>query len=139
MVHSLSSDTVDVADKKQRAGIQLVMYSSCASILFRQRKRRKNSLYLLAYITLLLVTQTVYCAVTAKTVQAMYIDNRDYPGGPWQYFLSSKEQATNVVCSAALFVATFLSDLLVVCTSSFIDVLFVELLIIVCDSYGDAG
>ncbi|THH23103.1 hypothetical protein EUX98_g8081 [Antrodiella citrinella] len=94
-------------------GIQLVMYVSCALFLFKQRRERKTSLYILAYITLLLAIQTIYCAVQARTVQVMYVDNRNYPGGPWQYFLDTQSQAINVIFFATLFLVTFLSDLLV--------------------------
>ena len=69
---------------------------------------------MLAYITLSLIIQTIYCAVQARTVQVMYIDNRNYPGGPWQYFLDTQSQAINVMFYALLFLSTFLSDLLVV-------------------------
>lgn len=90
------------------------MYTSCALYLWRQRKERRASAFLLAYITLLLSIQTIYCAVQARTVQVMYVDNRNYPGGPWQYFLDTQELAINVMFYATLFVTTFLTDLLVV-------------------------
>jgi hypothetical protein len=52
--------------------------------------------------------------VQANTVQSIYIDNRNYPGGPWTYFLATQNLAVNVVFYAALFVLTFLTDMLVV-------------------------
>jgi len=94
-------------------GIQLVLYASCAMYLFKQRKQRKTSLYILAYITLCLVIQTIFCAVEARTIEVLYVDNRNYPGGPWQYFLDTQSQAINVIFFATLFVVTFLSDVLV--------------------------
>ena len=70
---------------------------------------------MLAYITLALIIQTIYCADQARTVQIMYVDNRNYPGGPWQYFLSNNQpKALDVLFYASLFLVTFLSDLLVV-------------------------
>lgn len=53
--------------------------------------------------------------VQARTVQLIYVDNRDYPGGPWQYFLATQNLAINVMFYATLFLLTFLSDILVVC------------------------
>ena len=41
---------------------------------------------MLAYITLIFVIQSFYVGVQAVTVQLMYVDNRNYPGGPWTYF-----------------------------------------------------
>lgn len=52
--------------------------------------------------------------VQANTVQSIYIDNRNYPGGPWQYFLATQNLPVDVIFFATLFVLTFLSDILVV-------------------------
>ena len=95
-------------------GTQLVLYTTCALYLWSQRKTRKRSIFLLAYITLLLVIETMYMVVQANTVQSMYIDNRNFPGGPWAYFLATQQLPINVIFYATLFVLTFLSDLLLV-------------------------
>jgi len=93
-------------------GTQLVLYTTCALYLWSQRKTRKRSIFLLAYITLLLVIETMFMVVQANTVQSMYIDNRNFPGGPWTYFLATQQLPINVIFYATLFVLTFLSDLL---------------------------
>lgn len=51
----------------------------------------------------------------ARTVQVIYIDNRNYPGGPWAYFLATQYLPINVAFYSTLFILTFLSDLLIVC------------------------
>ncbi|KAG2022584.1 hypothetical protein CC2G_000321 [Coprinopsis cinerea AmutBmut pab1-1] len=102
-------------------GIQLVLFTSCATFLWSQiqsasrRNKRANrmSIFLLAYMSLLLTVETIYVAVQARTVQDIYVDNRNYPGGPWQYFLATQDKAINVIFYATLFVAAFLADLLV--------------------------
>lgn len=101
-------------------GAQLVLYTSCALHLWRHRKTRKRSAFLLAYTTFLLAIETIFMVVQANTVQAVYIDNRNYPGGPWEYFLATQNLAINVIFFATLFVLTFLSDLLVVSVPYFI-------------------
>jgi len=70
-------------------------------------------MFLLAYISLLLSISTLYMVAQARTVQDMYIDNRNYPGGPWAYFLATQYLAENVIFCSTLFVLTFLSDLLI--------------------------
>lgn len=97
-------------------GVQLVLWASCALYLWKQRQRGKKTGLLLCYITLLLVVETIFGIVQARTVQVIYIDNRNYPGGPWQYFLDTQSLAINVMFYATLFVITFLCDLLVVRT-----------------------
>lgn len=94
-------------------GIQLVLYTTCALYLWSQRKLRKQAIFLLAYMTLLLTIESIFMVVQANTVQSIYIDNRNYPGGPWTYFLATQNLAINVIFYATLFVLTFLSDLLV--------------------------
>ncbi|KAF8971758.1 hypothetical protein BDZ97DRAFT_1143843 [Flammula alnicola] len=95
-------------------GIQVMLYTSCAIFLWNARlSRGRQSVFLLGYITLLLCTETIFCAVQARTVQVIYIDNRNYPGGPWAYFLATQYLAINVIFFATLFVLTFLADLLV--------------------------
>ncbi|KAI0701260.1 hypothetical protein C8T65DRAFT_545628, partial [Cerioporus squamosus] len=94
-------------------GVQLVLWASCASYLWKQQKRGRKTGFLLCYITLLLIVETIYGIVQARTVQVIYIENRNYPGGPWQYFLNTQSLAINVMFYATLFLITFLCDLLV--------------------------
>ncbi|PFH45791.1 hypothetical protein AMATHDRAFT_71080 [Amanita thiersii Skay4041] len=95
-------------------GIQIVLYVICAMYLWSQRVRRgKAMLFLLGYITLLLCFETLFIAVSARTVQDAYVDYRNYPGGPWAWFLATQYLPEDVLFYASLFVLTFLSDLLV--------------------------
>ncbi|TFK18700.1 hypothetical protein FA15DRAFT_627689 [Coprinopsis marcescibilis] len=96
-------------------GIQLVLFSSCASYLWGRRKAgNRSSMFLLAYMTLLLLVETLFLAVQARTVQDIYVDNRNYPGGPWAYFLATQDKEINVMFYATLFLLTFLADLLII-------------------------
>jgi hypothetical protein len=97
------------------------MYTTCALYLWSERKNRKQSVLLLAYTTLLLMVQTIFVIVQSKTVQMIYIDNRNFPGGPWTFFLATQNLAINVIFYAALLVVTFLSDLLVVSVPRFMN------------------
>ncbi|PPR03792.1 hypothetical protein CVT24_007472 [Panaeolus cyanescens] len=95
-------------------GVQLVLYIACARYLWRVRQSRgRTSTFLLCYMTLLLLIETLFAAVQARTVEDIYISNRNYPGGPWAYFLETQYLAVNVIFYATLFLLTFLSDLLV--------------------------
>ena len=74
-------------------------------------------LFLLAYITVLLMLESLFVSVGTWTILDIYINNRNYPGGPWVYFLATQDLPENVIFFASLFVLTFLSDLLVVSNS----------------------
>ncbi|KAG6911288.1 hypothetical protein DXG01_002127 [Tephrocybe rancida] len=93
-------------------GIQLILYVACARYLWNTRHSRQ-SIFLLTYITLLLCIETIFEVAQSHTVQMIYVDNRNYPGGPWAYFLATQELPINVLFIASLFSLTFLADLLV--------------------------
>ena len=57
-------------------GIQLCMFVYCANYLWTQRKIRKHSFYILAFIISIFIVETIFVAVQARTVQICYIDNR---------------------------------------------------------------
>lgn len=99
-------------------GVQLVLWTSCAIYLWRQRRKGTQTVFLLCYITLLLIVETIFSIIQAYTVQVVYIENRNYPGGPWQYFLVSQNQPIYVLFFVTLFVITFMCDLLVVSSVS---------------------
>ena len=65
---------------------------------------------------MMFITSFIYTVDQARTVQLVYIDNRDYPGGPWAWFLASQSLAINVVFYATFFLMTFFADALVVRT-----------------------
>lgn len=110
-------------------GLQAVLFINCAKLLYSrysksQRstshplfKKDVKSLFYLFYIILLFAVETVYAVIQAQTIQSMYIDNRNYPGGPWAYFLATRNVLINEIFYGSLFVLTFLVDLLLVSLS----------------------
>ncbi|KAJ7355387.1 hypothetical protein DFH08DRAFT_954873 [Mycena albidolilacea] len=94
-------------------GIQLLLWTNCAIFLWKRRRHGRQPMLLLFYMTAMLLIESLFVAVQARTVQFIYIDNRNYPGGPWAFFLNSQTAAINVIFYATLFLLTFLSDLLV--------------------------
>ncbi|KAJ7876050.1 hypothetical protein B0H14DRAFT_2714429 [Mycena olivaceomarginata] len=94
-------------------GLQLALYIGCARYLWTRKEHTWQRMFLLGYITLMLLIESIFVAVEARTVQFVYIDNRNYPGGPWSFFLNSQTAAVNVIFYATLFLLTFLSDLFV--------------------------
>lgn len=68
----------------------------------------------LVYITVLLLLESVVVVTSICGLDEMYIQNRNYPGGPMAWFLAEANQPANVAFYSSLFALTFLSDLLVV-------------------------
>ena len=94
--------------------MQLVLWTICASYLWKKYRQGKRTGFLLCYIIVLLSVETIFAIVQTRAVQIAYVDNRNYAGGPWQYFLDTQSQAVYVAFYASWFVITFLCDLLVV-------------------------
>ena len=113
----------------KRIGFQAVLFINCANLLYSRYSKSQRSasyplfkkdgkaLFLLFYVTLLFAIETVYAVIQAQTIQSMYIDNRNYPGGPWAYFLATRNVLINEIFYGSLFVLTFLVDLLLVSLS----------------------
>jgi uncharacterized membrane protein len=74
-------------------------------------------LSLLVYVTILLSLSSMLAVTGTWILEDIYINNRNYPGGPWVYFLATQDLPENVIFIVVLFVLTFLSDLLVVSLS----------------------
>lgn len=100
---------------KKSTGIQFTLYLSCAMFLWNDRRARSGRfIFLLVYITVLIIIATIFAAVQARTTEETYVDNRNFPGGPWQYFLSTEYLPINVMFYATFIAGTFLADLLMV-------------------------
>ena len=97
-----------------RTGVQLVLWTTCVTYLWKERKRGWNIIFLICYLCLLLSIQFIFSIVQARTIEIMYIDNRNYPGGPWRYFLNTPHLAVNGIFYITFHIGTFLCDLLVV-------------------------
>ncbi|KIL60275.1 hypothetical protein M378DRAFT_14252 [Amanita muscaria Koide BX008] len=96
-------------------GMQLILYVVCARYLWRERDRRgRGVFFLLAYITLLLGLSSLWASSVTWAVENIYIDNRNYPGGPWSYVLATPNLPEDVILITGVFVLTFLSDLLMI-------------------------
>ena len=96
-------------------GVQVVMYWICASYLWKQRRCQGQLVYFrLAYITILFLLESLVIASSSWAIDGMFIQNRNYPGGPVAWFLASGNAPLNVAFFASFFILTFMSDLLVV-------------------------
>ncbi|KAI0775501.1 hypothetical protein BD413DRAFT_470355 [Trametes elegans] len=94
-------------------GLQLVLWFLCVSHLWGQRHRGRKITFLLVYLPILLAIETVCVIAQGNYTQLEFVDNRDFPGGPWQFHLLSQAAPASVVYNAGIFVLSFLTDLLV--------------------------
>ncbi len=69
-------------------GITFVLYCLCAQSLYlrlQEPDKRRQTLFNLSNITLLLLCATVHLALNTWMMQLAYVDNSDFPGGPLAY------------------------------------------------------
>ncbi|KAK2462320.1 hypothetical protein APHAL10511_005626 [Amanita phalloides] len=93
-------------------GVQFMLYVICASYLWKQRENLGRVVSLrLAYITILILLESLFAAATIWTTGDMFIVNRNYPGGPMAYFGATQDLPEDVTFIASLVILTFLSDL----------------------------
>ncbi|KAJ6612711.1 hypothetical protein B0H10DRAFT_2278854 [Mycena sp. CBHHK59/15] len=104
-------------------GAQLVLYLACARILWgkmgKTSRTRKTSSFLLAYITILCILNTMWTGVSAFGLQATYIDNRNYPaaapdgpGGPIAFLGVEFSLPFNIVGQIVFTAENLLADAL---------------------------
>jgi len=93
-------------------GVQFVLYLACARILWRRKPRSRFTVFLLAYITVLCAMNTIWTATSAFGLQSTYIDNRNFPGGPFAYLQVEFSQPFNVVSLASYITGNILADAL---------------------------
>ncbi|KAF8899342.1 hypothetical protein BD779DRAFT_77469 [Infundibulicybe gibba] len=78
-------------------GVQAVLFSVCAFYLWRQRKVRPIYAFLLAYTTLLFLASTLVQVAQAHLTELAFVDNKNFPGGPWAYHQNSLGGVTNLL------------------------------------------
>ena len=83
-------------------------------LLWGKKRRERRDYVWITFIVVLFALSSIANGMQFKFTQMIYIDDRNYPGGPWQYFLDTQSQAIDVIFLATLFLITFLCDTLVV-------------------------
>ncbi|KAF8890184.1 hypothetical protein BD779DRAFT_1438792 [Infundibulicybe gibba] len=95
-------------------GAQGVLYLICTHYLWAQRKARRINKFMLAYTTLLFLILTVVEVTLAHRTQLVFIEHRDFPGGPWAYYQASYSGTSIIVSMIADMVVLFLSEMFMV-------------------------
>ncbi|EPQ55043.1 hypothetical protein GLOTRDRAFT_129343 [Gloeophyllum trabeum ATCC 11539] len=95
-------------------GVHGTLYCVCAYLLVRRRRKVDMSMFWLAYITLLFAVATIYVACGIKLSEMLWIDDRDFPGGPVAYQNALFSNYVQLLLSTSYNVMTFMADGLLV-------------------------
>lgn len=93
-------------------GVQLVLYGACVKKLWRRKPRIRFTLFLISYITVLCIMNTIWTATSAYGLQLTYIDYRNYPGGSLGFLRVEFSLPSNVLSLAAYITGNILADAL---------------------------
>ena len=101
---------------KLEAGLQMFAFFATAyCISHRPPDYRKRQKFYIIYSGILLLFTTIEVTLEALWGQYMWIDHRNYPGGPLGYFFVSQTGWRTIFGSAAGTVVNILGDGLLVC------------------------
>jgi len=107
-----------LASYKQETGVEIfTFFAATYCIRFRPSEYRKSQRRYVFYGGVLLALVTIEVASRSLWGQYMWIDHRNYPGGPLGYYAASESSWYNVLGIGAGAMANTLSDGLLVCPS----------------------
>ncbi|TFK51122.1 hypothetical protein OE88DRAFT_1595175, partial [Heliocybe sulcata] len=95
-------------------GVHATLYFVCAYLLIRRRRKVQLRSFWLFYITLLFVFATIYVACGIKLSEMLWIDDRNFPGGPVQFQNTLFSNYVQLLLSSSYNVMTFMADGLLV-------------------------
>jgi len=92
-------------------GVHATLYFICLNLLLAQRRKHpKVSWTMIAYITLNFILGSIGNAANIKFNEMVFIDDRDFPGGPNAYFTAENSVTINVLAYAVYIVNTWTQD-----------------------------
>ena len=97
-------------------GMLIVLFFKCMSALFNPIYRRGEGIKwgLVTYTVIMFSLATVYTATKAHILSICYIDNRNFPDGPWRYHEAMSYKAIFVIARAAFNLNNWSADGLLV-------------------------
>jgi len=101
-----------------RIGILLCITSTSVYLLAsnptHDKEGKRRNQFLIGYSITLLILMTFASSTNVLMGQLMWIEHRDFPGGPFSYFLSHGSSWIQVLGSATDIVGNFMGDALLV-------------------------
>lgn len=92
-------------------GVHATLYFICLNLLLAQRRKHPRvSWTMITYITLNFILGSIGNAANIKFNEMVFIDDRDFPGGPNAYFMDMNSVTINVLAYAVYIVNTWTQD-----------------------------
>lgn len=92
-----------------------MLYLACCRVLWRRPERTRVTWFMLVYITVLCSLGFIYAVTSMITLPLVFIDNREYPGGPFAYIEGPFTiNPDSIVSLASYILGNLMSDCLLV-------------------------
>ena len=96
-------------------GVHVTLFLLCLNNLWTQRKENPKWAYSwIAYIVILFIFGSMANALDMHIGQSIFVDNRNFPGGPAAYNTATFSAPVNVLCTAACTIGGWFQDALLV-------------------------
>ncbi|KAF8899340.1 hypothetical protein BD779DRAFT_1667024 [Infundibulicybe gibba] len=92
-------------------GVQAVLFAICTFYLWRERKVRRIYAFLLPFTALLFLLSTLVQVAQAHLTELAFVDNKNFPGGPWAYHQDSLGGVSNLLNVCGRLVSLLLSNI----------------------------
>lgn len=98
-------------------GVCLTLFVMCVHLLVKQMDHRnmKRQLFLLTYISIIFTLGTLYIGGNTKYTHQMFIEYRNYPGGPDAYERAMFSSPVDELASVAFIAGNWFMDAFLVC------------------------
>jgi hypothetical protein len=96
------------------SGIQISITVLSVYLLLNDQSRRSQKIFYMVYSVVILICMTISKAVNTRLGQLMWIDHRDFPGGPAAYWAANNGVWYNILGAASDVFANIMGDALLV-------------------------
>ena len=93
-------------------GMLIMLFFNCMIALFNRVHHRGEGIKwgLVSYTVIMFLLVTVYTATKGHILSISYIDNRDFPRGPWEYQVKTYQTVIPTVSRAAFTLNNWSAD-----------------------------
>ncbi|TCD68583.1 hypothetical protein EIP91_010372 [Steccherinum ochraceum] len=96
-------------------GVHATLCFICLSYFWAQRRNRPRQSYAwMMYISMIFILGSIANAMDMRMSQVIFVDNRNFPGGPGAYATTTFTVPVNIVCTAACVIGGWFMDALLI-------------------------
>ena len=107
---SILPPLMDVIWSCPSIGVYLTIFFLTFRLLLQEPNKTRKTYCFIAYVSCLFVLSTVFVVSNTITTQYLFIDDRNYPGGPNAYAIREFSAPLNVLADVCLIIGAWFAD-----------------------------